>query len=161
MRLLLALLRRWAKPYRKGHLLHADGSPYMERFTLFETRWLSARLHHIVTEDYDRVMHDHPWSFLTVILRGGYAECRPEYPHQPRFTSAGREFDVVTTHHAGSVALRRATDRHRIIAVLPGTWTLFIYGPIRQWWGFFTPAGKVYWRDYATVHDTTQEREAA
>lgn len=157
MNALVRLLRKCARPYRKGHLLHADGSAYMERFSLFETRCLGARLHHIVTHDYDRVMHDHPWSFVAVMLSGGYAESRPVDPLHPTFSPAGREIDYVTTRFAGSVALRRATDRHRIVSVLPNTWTLFIYGPIRQWWGFFAPQGKVYWKDYPTVHDTTQE----
>jgi hypothetical protein len=48
--------------------------------------------------------------------------------------------------------------------VYPDTWTLMIYGPIRQWWGFFTPRGKVYWRDYPSVianEHLDQERKAA
>lgn len=137
------------KVYRKGHLYHDDGSLYMKRFCLFETKWLSARVHHIVTKDSDRHMHDHPWSFLSYVLRGSYEEVRP-IDVEPCFDGNGSEYRRYSVRQAGSWAFRRATDRHAIIWISQSyeTWTLFIYGPIRQWWGFFTPSGKVYWKDY-------------
>ena len=48
---------------------------------------------------------------------------------------------------------RRPTDRHLVDYVGLGTWTLFITGPKRHWWGFYTPAGKVHWQDYESVHN--------
>jgi hypothetical protein len=150
------------RPYRKGHLLHADGSLYMGRYCLFESRWLSARVHHIATADLDRHMHDHPWNFVSLVLRGGYLELRPA-TLEPCFELAtrwwGLEWDgelqeqwIACPRTAGSVAFRRATDRHRVSLVSPSTWTLFVYGPALQWWGFYTPQGKIHWKDYATCH---------
>lgn len=143
----------WArrKPYRKGHLFHADGSLYMERWSLFEMRWLSARLHHITTHDYDRALHDHPWNFASIVLRGGYVENRPETV-EPCFEGDAERCSQ-TYRMAGSIAFRRATDRHAITSVLRNTYSLFIYGRALQWWGFYTPSGKVYFRDYASVHN--------
>lgn len=137
------------------HLYHADGSLYMARFWLVRTRWFSARLHHIATPDLDRHLHDHPWTFVSVVLRGGYTEARPltvdpcfmDFPGAPEIEMSRLRF-----RSAGSVALRRATDRHRIVQIRPSTWTLVILGPKRQWWGFYTRQGKVHWRDYATLH---------
>ena len=91
MKLVLRLLLRLARPYRKGDLLHPDGSPYMERRTLFESEFLSARLHHIVSRDRDPHMHDHPWNFLSVVLTGGYWEARPQHPLTPTFDDFGFE----------------------------------------------------------------------
>lgn len=149
MNFLLRLLCR--KPYYRGHIVGADGSIYMERWALFETRWLRARIHRILREDRDPHMHDHPWNFLSVVLSGWYWEARPATIN-PCFGSFGdpdREEYTITTRRAGSFALRRATDRHQIVEVSPGgVVTLFITGPLRHWWGFFTPAGKVYWREY-------------
>jgi len=137
------------RPYRKGHLYHADNSLYMKRYSIFETKWLSARVHNIATEDRDVAMHDHPWSFISFVLRGAYLEERP-MTIMPCFISDSCEESYgVKARRAGlKPAFRHATDRHRISWVAPNTWTLFIYGPLRQWWGFYTPAGKIYFRDY-------------
>jgi len=58
-----------------------------------------------------------------------------------------------------SLAFRRATDRHRITVVSPGTFTLFVTWRKVQWWGFYTPAGKIFWRDYPSCHAAGQTGE--
>ena len=146
------LIKRAKKtPYRKGHLYHTDGSTYMERYALFETRWLSARVHWIATADIDLHLHDHPWSFVSYLLRGGYTENRPKTIEPSFITNLGNIEEQTRTYRSVDYrrwAWRHSTDRHRISHVYPNTWTLFIYGPIRQWWGFYTPAGKVHFLDY-------------
>lgn len=141
-----------------SHLYHDDGSLYMARFWLLRTRWLSVRLHHIATADLDRHFHDHPWSFVSLVLRGGYREARPA-AIDPCFIDGETEVEraIVRVRNAGSVALRRATDRHRVTGVMPETWTLVVMGPKRQWWGFYTPRGKVHWRNYATLHAASSQ----
>lgn len=156
LRLLKWLIARgWLKVYSQGHLYHGDGSLYMGRWQVFTTRWLSCRLHHIATADLDRHFHDHPWGFVSLVLTGGYHELRP-VDVEPCFgDDEGWELAEVAQRcwrGAGSLGLRRATDRHRVQEVLPDTYTLFFYGPKRQWWGFYTPDGKVYWRDYPSCH---------
>lgn len=164
------------------HLQHADGSDYMRRFWLMplwmlrpldgvpacddrlkvvrvsglelrdDVRHLPAmRLHNIRTPDYDRHLHDHPWSFVSIVLMGGYTEIRP-VGVEPAF-DGDRERTYRIERRPGDVARRLATDRHRIVEVLPDTWTLFITGPKRQWWGFYTEIGKVHWRAYESVHN--------
>jgi hypothetical protein len=112
--------------------LHLDG--YMERFWLLRTRWVSARVHRILRSDHDRDLHDHPWHYATVILRGGYWEV----------TDAGERW-----YGPGSVLVRRATHLHRL--VLPAgqsTTTLFLHTRKRRAWGFRTERGWVDWRTY-------------
>lgn len=150
-----ALIAR-AKRTPYMHLFHADGTPYMERYWLRpyseDRQGWAVRLHHIVTEDYDRELHDHPWDFWSLVLRGGYLEARP-YGTEPDFNAPGGcERVRFTERRAGSFAHRRATDRHRIVAVEKDTWTLFVTGPKRQWWGFYTPTGKQHWRHFESVH---------
>lgn len=145
------------------HLYHGDGSLYMGRYWLrpYNERRdrVAARVHHIATADVDRALHDHPWDFLSIVLRGGYTELRP-ISTEPCFD--GQEEETYTSVRlAGSIAVRRATDRHRIAAVLPDTWTLFITGPKRHWWGFYTPSGKVHWKDFTSVHNSAPIAEAA
>lgn len=151
-------LLKIAKPY--SSLYHADGSLYMERFHVMERRGNlgSIRLHHICTEDRDDAMHDHPFSFYTLILTGGYLEARPEQ-RDPCFSFDGRELAVATWRRPGSVAYRHACDRHKITYVKQDTWTLVFAGPLRQWWGFYTPIGKIFWREYETKHSTNARSE--
>jgi hypothetical protein len=67
------------------HLRHADGRPYMDRDWFLrigrsgpnrQYPWIGARVHTILSSDDDRALHDHPWAFVTIILRGGYVEFR-------------------------------------------------------------------------------------
>lgn len=57
------------------HLYHADGSLYMARYWLRRhaagsSAW-AARVHYLATPDEDRHLHDHPWDFVSIVLRGG------------------------------------------------------------------------------------------
>lgn len=147
--------------YRKGHLRHADGSLYMGRWGLFETRWLSARVHHIASADDDRALHDHPWNFVSLVLSGGYTELRPDSiePHWCRMVGLDWEYASGFERRAGSIAFRRATDRHRVMEVQPGTYTLFIYGSTVQWWGFYTREGKIHWADFVGARESAIHAE--
>lgn len=140
------------------HLYHADGTLYMARFWLRphapSKRAWAARLHHLATPDYDRHLHDHPWDFISIVLSGGYKELRPA-GIEPQFEGEEERTHLVD-RRVGSVVYRSCTDRHRIVSVLPDTWTLFITSPKRQWWGFYTEFGKVHWRDYESVHNKTE-----
>ena len=132
--------------------LHKGDELYMARYWLVAPGWLpfgiNARVHHIAQPDADRAMHDHPWNFVSIVLRGWYHEARP-VGIEPGFEGE-QEWHTSTTRGPGDFAYRRSTDRHRITRVGPGgALTLFITGPRLHWWGFYTPAGKIHWRDYA------------
>lgn len=176
---IIALSKR--TPY--SHLWHADGTCYMRRFWLmpkfmlaevwcddgisffyelkpWARRLPALRLHQICTPDYDPHMHDHPWSFVSLVLRGGYMERRP-VSVEPSFISTDEREDYFPTHRrSGSIALRRSTDRHLISYVESDTWTLVALGPKRHWWGFFTATGKVHWKAYPSVHNYIARVEA-
>jgi hypothetical protein len=48
------------------------------------TRFGGVKLHHILRSDDDRDLHDHPWSFLSIVLKGGYWEHTPtDCPSRP------------------------------------------------------------------------------
>lgn len=186
MKKIIDWLIELAKRHPYSHLYHADGTLYMRRYWLMprcflrdcslddsygETNWfelkpwarrlIAFRLHRICTPDFDPHMHDHPWSFLSLVLRGGYMERRP-VSSEPCFVSSDEREDYYPVWRGpGSLALRRCTDRHRISNVEPQTWTLVALGPKRHWWGFFMPSGKVHWRDYPSVHSATARTERA
>lgn len=158
------------------HLHHADGSLYMERWWLvpfpvqgsaaaagcyragwrqplvwlFQRLGIAVRVHHICTADLDREMHDHPWTWMSVVLRGWYREA---LPISNSYHQDGDQF-VVGVRDTGSVGVRHFWQRHRVVDVSTGgAWTLFITFRKRQSWGFYTPQGKVWWWQFESVHN--------
>lgn len=51
-------------------------SLYLRRFYVWEKRWCPFRIfiHKIARSDDDPDPHDHPWNFLSLILKGGYVD---------------------------------------------------------------------------------------
>lgn len=117
---------------------------YMRRWWLvrYNRRGLAVRVHEILRSDRDPHMHDHPWPFVSVVLRGGYWEWRP------RALLGGVPVDSAvraTWHGPGSVLFRRHDDWHRLDvdpAVGPAV-TLFVTGRYRHTWGFAVGGAKV------------------
>ena len=142
---------------KKHPYFHLEG--YMQRFWVLKPRkWLplSIRVHHILRSDNERHLHDHPWASCSVILRGGYWEEVPVSQHQHPEMDQYPSQRVLKERRPGSIVLRLATDRHRLI-VPPGKdcWSLFIMLGKQRQWGFYPPKGWVYWREY--MNDGTTE----
>jgi len=77
-------------------------------------------VHELRRSDYDRALHDHPWWFVSLVLRGGYWE---EYhladvPRwgDPFMQDGVTSFEVRSTRWrgVGSVAFRPARWRHKV-----------------------------------------------
>lgn len=133
-----------------------DGSPwkprgswgvYASHIGSYMLRWIiqtplgMVRLHRILRPDAGRDLHDHPFDFTSLILAGGYAETLQVNDEvTPRY--------VARVHLAGAIVRRRATDLHRITAIIPGALTLVLAGPKRRTWGFLTPTRWVPFYDY-------------
>jgi hypothetical protein len=99
-------------------------------------------LHHIVRSDYERACHDHPWDFVSIILKGGYTE-----HNQCLETAFCAEHTHVIKKRAGSIVAHKAEDLHRLELERPA-WTLVFSGRKRREWGFQTPdKGWIGWRE--------------
>jgi len=137
---------RWKLFERCDIADYADpGDVYLKRWNLLTTPWFGIKIHHIRRPDADRVLHTHPWGFVTFILRGGYVE------------EMGPQHKIVH-RRPGSVARHPSDHRHRI-AELRGrqTWTFVLTGPKvpnefepgENRWGFWVDDDTwVYWKDY-------------
>lgn len=123
-------------------------------------RWILLRhpkvfgifLHKLCRSDHDRSLHDHPWSFLSLLLKNGYSE--------ERFVCDIHD-EVVTQydkHRVGAILWRPATWRHRVI-IEPGkpAWTLIFLGPRARRWGFWTKTGWCWWKKYNPVKGICEE----
>lgn len=116
-------------------VIETDGNIYMERWYLRDSDTWGLMLQHICRPDWDRYLHDHPWWFASLILRGGYTESRTD-----------RRGRVVWRRRSHFNFVRTSTF-HRIEELDKNTWTLVLTGRKYQEWAYrvpFTelPAGK-------------------
>lgn len=90
------------------------------RYTLFKTPWLKVYLHRLKAETAHEQCHDHPWSFITLLLKRGYTE----------FHSG-----VWTRHYPGEILFRPATWKHNVVTE-GVSWSIIIAGSRTREWGF-------------------------
>ena len=112
-----------------------NDEPYLERYYLFlkdrKHFPFNVFLHKFLKSDPDDV-HDHPWPYTTLILRGGYWEWVPQ------FTAEGKRIgEIAHWRKPGHFRTCSATSFHRIeLDPAVECWTLFMPGPQRREWGF-------------------------
>lgn len=116
-------------------------SEYITRLHLVKTPWFAVCLHWINKPDQEPYLHDHPVTFLSLILRGGYTEFR-------RVWNQGLGKIEERTHNWFNYVEASEFDQHRILEVKPRTLTLVFMGPKVREWGFHTEHGWIYWKDY-------------
>ena len=112
------------------------GKDYMHRYYLFlkDRKWFpfNFTLHKIVKSD-DPIMHDHPWPYMTIILKGGY------YEHTPCINPYTKEVvgENVVWRGPGSIIMRTSGEYHWLeLKEEKPTTTLFFMGPQQRDWGF-------------------------
>jgi hypothetical protein len=115
---------------RKSILVDGYGRIRMERYDLLWKEeesdgrpWPNIWLHHMPgpeSPDAKDDPHKHPWSTITIILKGGYLEV------------VNRAIRRLVTR----CAILSYRSNHRIETVLPGTWTIFAHWVRRQPWTF-------------------------
>jgi len=147
----------WAKALvTRDPFVIGEDSPYLLRwYVVPRNPYLNVYLHKFLRSDDDRALHDHPWWFLSLLLKGGYIEHRE---------------DGTVRRKRGSVAVRRADVLHRVELerddewVDPSdqdedgwfpihytekpAWTLFFTGPKIREWGFKCPKGWLHWKEF-------------
>ncbi|CPT99198.1 Uncharacterised protein [Mycobacteroides abscessus] len=141
-------LRKWLR--REPHqIIGGKDSPYLLRwYVIPRNKVVNVYLHKFLRSDDDRALHDHPWWFISLILKGGYTE----FTENARTARSGllggryRSWDR-------TVAFRPATFRHRV-ELWPAVehvnpfitrrdrrelpcWTLIVTGPRTRLWGFW------------------------
>ena len=137
-------------------------NPYLLRWYLIpRNRWFNIYLHKFLRDDDDRALHDHPWWFISIMLKGSYIEhCDPlQYPYDGYWARVR-----LAEHRATpSIAFRAAEHRHRVeLQQRPDgsrvpCWTLVVTGRKAREWGFWCPKGFVPWHQFVdhTDHGNT------
>lgn len=115
------------KPYK-----HLKG--YLERWTVLKIGRLHIRLHDIKRNDATPFLHNHPFHYLSFVVRGGYDEnLDGKIIKRKRF----------------SLAYRSDKAFHRIVSVQPNTKTIFFTWKTDTKWSLKPTEEKVdEWVDY-------------
>lgn len=125
-----------------------NGEAYLCRLRLIDTPWFGVYLHHVEGPDPQPDPHDHPWTFLSFVVRGGYLEQVWKAVGPLKTQVYSRRWRSLTWHR-----MRAEGYAHRILSCEPRTVTLILRGPRRREWGFWTISnenreGWTHWKDY-------------
>ena len=143
--MLLKLLDRLGR--KRIVMDRVENEPYLERYYLFlrerEQFPFNVFLHKFLKSDPDDV-HDHPWPYATLVLKGGYWEWIPHFDTVGRKTG---EYQV--WRGPGHFRISKANSFHRIELDPDITaWTLFMPGPKQRDWGFLVKNQWIQWEQY-------------
>lgn len=134
--------KNWAIFHKQFVLVRRDDNIiYLTRWWLVKTPWGGIIVHKMEGPDARPTLHDHPFSFVSIVLRGGYYERRLD-PMTMR---------IVENRHVRRVNVMRRDDAHSIVHITRApTWTLVFAGRHRRTWGFYTAYSN---RPYNDVDD--------
>jgi hypothetical protein len=143
--MLLKLLDRLGR--KRIVMDRVENEPYLERYYVFlreRKRFpFNIFLHKFLKSDPDDV-HDHPWPYATLVLKGGYWEWIPH------FDTVGRKIgEYQVWRGPGHFRVSKARSFHRIELDPDITaWTLFCPGPKQKDWGFLVRNQWIQWEEY-------------
>lgn len=114
----------------------------------------AVRIHEIVASDDSRAFHDHPWPFLSILLRGSYVEIQPGWGLSDcdgvvvACPSPGEDDESIRRYRAPTINRKHAMDLHVLTVERGPVWTLFLTRPKVRSWGFAGPFGWLPWRSF-------------
>lgn len=131
---------RWLirKLFLLKEIVSREGVLHFRRYG-FECKWFGVYLHNILVHDKDKHMHDHPWPFFSLILKGGYVE---------------KTLEGLVVCTPLTFVVHKAHEPHQVVELFGPTWTFVLRGPRRDKWGYHTEKG---WVD----HDTYRKEKHA
>lgn len=128
----------------------SDGN-YLTRWRVIQTPWFGVYVHRFDGPDPRPTLHDHPWDFTSVVLRGGYIEATAysdcdALPVNADKTgipeSSLRVHSAWQTFAKGAINRKKASDAHTIVTLLRvPTWTLMFVGKRTRMWGYIEADG--------------------
>lgn len=124
-----------------------SNEPLVERYYVFlkDRTWFPFNIfvHKFLKSDPDH-LHDHPWPYFTLILKGGYYEWVPYYDKDNN-----KMTEICKWRGVGHFRICKATSYHRIdLNPAVTAWTLFIPGPQKREWGFLVRNKWIHNNDY-------------
>ncbi len=151
-------LIRWCE--KRNRIIYVTGKSdptdvYFIRYFVVQSKYFNIFIHRFLRSDRDDP-HNHPWDFLTFVVKGGYRE------HRYLSIEDGLHSWIITrTVSFNRLVFRTATDIHRVElteelkmkdqALAPIT--ICITGPERQEWGFVKQLTLIPWKRYLELEN--------
>jgi len=137
---MLKTIKRWL-----GHHGNRQIGTYIDRWYIVPPQWklpVCVRLQHIKRADNERIPHNHPYAFKSIVVKGWYDE-QQVVDHYPG--ESGHIFRNTHVRHGRFKLFTIAKERfHRIVRVSKGgVWTL-IWHPrnvTQEGWGYLNTDG--------------------
>lgn len=118
---------------------------YLRRLRIVQTPLFGVYLHEMHAPDDDRDLHDHPFNFWSLILKGGYRERWSRFPSVTHFHQT-RSWKRWSFHKV------EILEGHSISVLFEvPTYTLVFVGRRQADWGFYTKSGWIPWDQYHIV----------
>jgi len=140
--------REWLRRLLSGRPHQVIGEdprdPYLLRwYVIPRNPLINVYLHKFLRSDAD-TLHDHPWWFVSLILRGGYVEISETPDRKMKALCRTSIADWRSPFWRRCIAYRPATYRHQVVlptenAAPQPCWTLIITGRNTRTWGFWCP----------------------
>ncbi len=127
-------------------------NPYLIRYTLLSCKYFTIKIHKALMSDPDEP-HDHPWNYISLILKGGYYEERTVIKERTILVGIGdtelRKEKIKSSkfYRPGSILYRRGDQLHRLILKMnKPSWSLIL--TFKKWrkWGYIDRSGE--WKPY-------------
>lgn len=137
------------KPHPVFQIRLPDNSIYLERHTVFKTKFCTLYYHRFVQSDDDATFHTHPWPSISLSLTGETHELVPQDLNNP----LPARYKTIR-HKQGSIVIRKRSCLHRIALPQNSEYaeTLILTGPNTQTWFFCSPTGKMFpWRRWLKI----------
>lgn len=127
-----------------------DRAIYLDRWGVEHPRIGGVFLHRMDAPDPGLDLHDHPWWFVSIVLKGGYIEERADTRNAPAIAAFdGEQRGIIIGRRRWSARAMRLDECHRITRLdAPHVWTLVIHGPRRRRWGFYLADGYMGEQEY-------------
>lgn len=151
-----AIIRRATRRLPDFVVGSAD-DPYLKRWWLIPRNPVfNVYLHKFLRDDDDRALHDHPWAWCSILLRGCYIEhtiaAGGVHRRELRFAPS---IKVSGPWRAHRIELMRGPSAIGGPRTPKPCWTLFITGPRMRAWGFHcAERGWVHFRRFTNPANT-------
>jgi len=140
---MIKVFKRWI-----NHHTNRQIGTYMDRWYIIPPAWnlpICVRLQHIKRADAERIPHNHPYAFKSVVLKGWYVEDQVQDFTELAPGSDQKVFDVRAIHHTPFKVFQIAQEKyHRLVNMSEGgVWTL-IWHPRKakeSAWGYLDEDG--------------------
>jgi hypothetical protein len=150
--------------FHKQPIYREDKELYLMRW-YWNFKFFTFKIHKFINSD-DDCLHDHPWNFISIILKTGYNEVSIIDPKKIKhndnvevysytlnsFGENKKQWAIKRFYGPGSIIFHKATHTHRVELINNTVaWTIVFTGKRIRSWGFRDKLFNWhYWRDYVT-----------